>query len=92
MKTVKIMLANLLIVVVVYSNVAVILNYPLGQITPRFSLPINRHQDQLFILFGVFSSYETMNRDIEIYGITPPTAWASSFIIAMYLCSSFSSS
>jgi hypothetical protein len=63
-----------LIVVVVYSNVAVMLNYPLSQITPRLSLPSNRHLDQLFILFGVFFSYETMNRDVEIYGITAATA------------------
>lgn len=73
MKLIKFLLANLLILVVLYANTAVILNYPLSRIAPRFSLPIDRRLYDLFILFGVFSHYETINRDVEIYGIMAAT-------------------
>jgi hypothetical protein len=84
MQRFELFFANLLIVVVLYSNAAVILNYPLAFITPGLSLPLPEQLNDLFSLYGVFESYETTNQDIEIYGITPSTPnWPKGEIVKL---------
>ena len=64
---------NLLILGVIYVNAAIIFDYPLAKYAAGFSFPMNWRVYDCFQIFGVFSSYEMMNRDVEIYGITAPT-------------------
>lgn len=65
----KTSLVHALIFFVCYCNIAVIFNYPLSLISPSLRLPIFREAYDLFLIFGVFSSYETINRDVELIGI-----------------------
>lgn len=66
--------ANLLILFVLWANVATVLNYPLYLWSSKILLPLPAQVYDAFLLFGVFSHYEVINRDIELYGITPATA------------------
>jgi hypothetical protein len=69
MRLLKIVFANVLIAVFLYSNVAVMSNYPLSLVTTRWRLPIPWQLYDCFVLFGMFGYYEEVNRGIEIYGI-----------------------
>jgi hypothetical protein len=73
MKRFKWFFANLLILVVVYSNAALILNFSLASVAPGLSLPLPSPLVGLFFLFDTRAPYETTNLDIELYGITPST-------------------
>jgi hypothetical protein len=65
--------ASAVILFVLYVNVAIIFNYPLAKFAAGFSLPMTWQIYDCFQIFGVFSSYEMLNRDVEVYGITAPT-------------------
>jgi hypothetical protein len=69
MKRFRFALANLLIGVVLYANIAVMFGYPLSLVTSRVRLPINARLADFFNIFGVFGYYELVNRDFEMYGI-----------------------
>lgn len=73
MKRFQWLLANLLILIVVYSNAAIILNFSLAAVTPELSVPLPTVLDELFSLTGTKAPYGTTNHEIELYGITPST-------------------
>lgn len=77
-------LANLLILVFLYSNAAIILNFSLTFIAPGLSLPLPSQLDNLFMLYGMFGEFDTTNHEIEIYGITPSSpSWPRGEIIKL---------
>lgn len=84
MKRFKWFAANLLILVVLYSNAAIIFNYPLSFVSPWLSLPLPGQLEDLFSFYGVFGYYETTNQDVELYGITPQTpSWPDGEIVKL---------
>ena len=57
-----------LAVALVYANIAVIFNWPLEQLRmPRF--PLSESTRDAFLVFGVFSYYETNNQELTIWGL-----------------------